>query len=381
MKIFKVTLIGIICSLAFIQLKAQYIITGKSADFSELQNLSNLSDLSELANLSELSEISAINSIEQERKIEKRTFKDVSKIRISQRGGKVIIKESSSKDIELTAEYVSNNKTSPECEIYVRNGELNIKTTKSSTSGQGYYINYTVTIPKSIGADIVIEYGSLKVDKIQGNYTMNLSYSNSIIGEIEDKYTPDISLKYGSIRIDKAKDINLSLNYSKATIGSANNISLSGMYNSYAFETINSLLFKRSSQYNKYQIGSINSMSTAMKYDKIDIGKLNSSLDIKSDYSKINIKSISSKAKLIAINGSYSKINIAIDPNISANVNASVKYGDIQISNKLYSKVISSNKGDFKITKKLQLGKGKPSLEIETSNTYANININSYEND
>lgn len=367
--IYKTLLIGILCSLSLAQVKAQDI---------QIYNLTELRDLAQNSDSGEnivIIRTGSPHNTSSSNKIEKRTFNNVSKIKIAQRGGRVTINESSSNNVEVTIEYVSNSRTTPECEVFVKNKELNLKTTKSSTSGRGYFINYTIAMPKNIAADIAVEYGNLSIDKIQAHYMINLSYSSAAIGQVEERYIPDISLRYGSIKVEKAKDIKLSIDYSKVSIEKANDITLSGKYNSFIIDEANSIVFPQGSKYNKYQIGSINNINSRMKYDKIDIATLNSDLDIKSDYAKINVKSVSPKAKSIFIDGSYSTIKITLNPSISANVEARIKYGDLVISDRYNVKTISSDKDDFHIDKKIQLGKGKPSLQIKVSNTYENIKI------
>lgn len=393
MKIFRILLIAILSLALPLNMSSKEqdtIIISEWPEFPDLSELGKLKDLSALSELNNLNisdytpkyNISEQLNLYQNRKssqkrepsrTEQKSFDKVSKINIFQCGGNVKIQESSGKKIDVTIQYFDLKNQKAACNIFTKNGELNIETTKSSTN-QNYYVNYVISLPKNIAVDAKIEYGNIAVDKAQASYKLNASYGNVAIDQ-SDKETPDVTIKYGSLRMDNAKNVAVNAMYSKINIKTLQELSFDGKYNSIVLGKLNTIHLNKPSMYNKYKIEMINNLTATIKYDKLDIEKLIQDINLSSSYSKINIESISSKSRNIKIKGAYSGINLTLEESLSALVDAKISYGDLFISKKYNTKVISDNSDSFSVTKKVQIGNGSPSLSVNVSNSYSNINI------
>ncbi|WP_145996329.1 DUF4097 family beta strand repeat-containing protein [Dysgonomonas massiliensis] len=360
---------------------------------SELDKLKDLAPLSDLANLADLDIYKDVNNLlksengkqvivvqsnksDKERtpnRIEEKSFDNVSKVNIYQNGGNVTIKESNSRKINVTIQYFDIKMQKAEANVFMKNGELNIETSESSRE-MGYYINYIISLPKGIPVDAKLNYANISIDKAQALYNLRLSYGNASIAN-SDKDTPKVTIKYGSLKMDNAKDVSVDAMYSKISIKNSNTLNLNGKYNSLSLGKVNTIHFDKQSMYNKYQIESINNLTASIKYDKIEIGELVQNIDLKAAYSKINIGKVSSKSKNITVNGSYSTVSLSFDESISASVEANIKYGDLFVSKKYNTKTISDESDSFSVSKKVLIGNSSPSLSVKVSNSYSNVNI------
>lgn len=363
---------------------------GNWGDLGDLADLGNLNDLEGLSTkLSDLGisiDISkASNQFNQlwnkqsERtqrnpsRTEEKTFDNASKVNIYQNGGNVTIQESDSRKINVTINYFDTKTRKAECDIFMKNGELNIETSESSREA-GCYINYLIKLPKGIAVDAKINYANINIDKLQAQYKLSLSYSNAAIAS-SDKETPNIIIKYGSLKMGNAKDVSIDAMYSKVNMADVNTLNLNGKYNSFVLGKVNTIRFANQSMYNKYQIESINNLTASIKYDNINLGELIQNIDLKAAYSKINIGKVSSKSKSIVVNGSYSTVNLSLNESISASVEANIKYGDLFVSKKYNTKTISDESDSFSVSKKVVIGSSSPSLTVKVSNSYSNVNI------
>ena len=362
---------------------------------SELDKLKDLAPLSDLANLADLDIYKDVNNLlksengkqvivvqsnksDKERtpsRTEEKSFDNASKVNIYQNGGNVTIKESNSRKINVTIQYFDIKTQKAEANVFMKNGELNIETSESSRE-MGCYINYIISLPKGIPVDAKLNYANINVDKAQAPYNLRLTYGNASIAN-SDKDTPKVTIKYGSLKMDNAKDVSVDAMYSKISIKNGNTLNLNGKYNSLSLGKINTIHFDKQSMYNKYQIESINNWTASLKYDKIEIEEFVQNIDLKAAYSKINIGKVSSKSKNITINGSYSTVSLSFDESISASVEANIKYGDLFVSKKYNTKTISDESDSFSVSKKVLIGNSSPSpsLSVKVSNSYSNVNI------
>lgn len=399
MKILRILIIAALSLALPLQMSSQnrnIIVTPDWLDSSDISILSELDKLKDLAPLSDLADLDIYkdvnnllksengkqvvvvqnNKSNKERtpnRIEEKSFDNVSKVNIYQNGGNVTIKESNSRKINVTIQYFDIKTQKAEANVFMKNGELNIETSESSRE-MGYYINYIISLPKGIPVDAKLNYANISIDKAQAPYNLRLSYGNASIAN-SDKDTPKVTIKYGSLKMDNAKDVSVDAMYSKISIKNGNTLNFNGKYNSLSLGKINTIHFDKQSMYNKYQIESINNLTASLKYDKIEINELVQNIDLKAAYSKINIGKVSSKSKNIAINGSYSTVSLSFDESISASVEANIKYGDLLISKKYNTKTLSNESDSFNVSKKVLIGNSSPSLSVKISNSYSNVNI------
>lgn len=309
---------------------------------------------------------------EQADRIEQKTFSNINDIELDHKYGNIIIKESNSKNVVIEIQYFDSKRQKASCELTIKNKLLIINTIVSGKDNTK--INYIINLPKNTGLSTLLRYGNMKADKISGNFEANLAYSNLDIETITTPKVP-ITIRYGKINIGEAQNVSVMLAYSDFIIGKAKIIDLSGRYNKISINNADNVNTKNSSAYNSYSIGKIGDFTAEMKYDKIKIDDLLSSLNVSCAYSDIIIGIKSPNVNDVKVKGIYSDILINLDKNISSSFDSQVKYGDLIISKvhrvKYSEEIIQSNN----CIKKGLIGNKTPNTNIVVSNTYSDIKI------
>lgn len=306
-------------------------------------------------------------------RIEKKSFSNISEIEFFHKYGNIIVKESNSSQIDLEIQYFDKRDQSASCNIAMSNKLLSITTNNTGRSNSKPQINYIIAVPKNISLNINLDYGDVKLDKLNGSFDANLSYSD-LSAQALNK-AASVKARYSDVKIGEAQDISISGSYSDFRIEKAKRVESSGNYNDCRFNNVQTLVIPKSSSYGDMKIGTIGSMTGQLMYADIIIDNLLSDIDIRSSYGDVTIKGMSPKVKTINVKGSYCDVAIGLPLNISATFDASLVYGDLNISKKYAVKYTESIEKSNKVTKKGQIGNGTPTATIVVSNNYADIDI------
>ncbi|MDR2956092.1 MAG: DUF4097 domain-containing protein [Prevotella sp.] len=311
-------------------------------------------------------------------RIEKKTFQNISEVEFFQKYGDIIVRESNGKDIQLEIQYFNEKDSKKEneaiCNISVTNKLLSIETSNSGKGNRGAKINYIISIPNNIALNVDLKYGNIKIDKLNGRLSTNLSYSNLSVKEISEQKT-SIKAKYSDIKIDQAKDLDFSTSYSDIHVTKAASVEISGNYNDYVFSDIQSLSTKQSISYGDIKIGNVASINADVKYIDISIDNLISTMNTTTAYGDINIKDVSTKLKNIDIKASYADVSLGLPPGVSVGFDFNLNYGDFSLSKKYEVQYTESSDRNNRVVRKGQIGKGSPTATIQISNNYADIKI------
>jgi hypothetical protein len=306
-------------------------------------------------------------------RIEKKSFSNISGVEFFHRYGNIIVKESNSNQIDLEIQYFDKRNQSASCNITTSNELLSITTNNTGGSNSKPQINYIIAIPKNVSLNINLDYGDVKLDKLNGSFDANLSYSDLSVQALNKDAS--VRARYSDVKIGEAQDINISGSYSDFRIEKVKRVESSGNYNDCRFNNVQTLVIPRSSSYGDMKIGTIGSMTGQLMYADIIIDNLLSDIDISSSYGDVTIKGMSPKVKTINVKGSYCDVAIGLPLNMSATFDASLIYGDLNISKKYTVKYTESIEKSNKVTKKGQIGSGTPTAAIVVSNNYADIDI------
>jgi len=258
-------------------------------------------------------------------RVEKKTFSGISDITVTNQFGNVTVKESSGKQVELEIRYFDvDGKPQAACTVSTSGSQLSISTNDANNgdhnNNQGSIpnIDYVLAVPKNISLTVNLKFGNLTTGNMQ-KLTANTSFS--------------------TVKIDYVEQANITDKFSNYTIGDA-----------------------------KYLTGDF-------KYSTILIQNVQSKLTIGIDYSHIELRNTSSKIDKVSIKGSYSDMKLSFPTDLSATLDAHVRFGNIEIDKKYTVKYSNESSSNFAKTKNGQIGSGKPTATINLSNLYANIDI------
>lgn len=311
-------------------------------------------------------------SVEQKDKtpksVENKTFSNISEVEFFHRYGNIVVKESTSKNVELEIRYFGQSVQNP-VNISSQNGLLSVNS-KSSSINQ---VDFVISIPRSTKLNVDLKYGHLKMDDFKAAFSANLAYSSIDAGSFSG-VKPVIKDKYGKVTIGTIQDIDLSASYSKVNIGKADRLDLSGAYSDYVIGDVKTIIVQGSSVSGDFKIGSLGSIDGKFNYADMDIGNLRSGINMTCNYSDIKVNSMSQNAK-IYVKGNYSDVILSIPDNLGASFNTSLYSGDLIVSKKYTVKYSEQSERSNRVVKKGQIGSKTPTITIDISGNYGDVKI------
>ncbi|WP_417200778.1 hypothetical protein [Bizionia sp.] len=197
-----------------------------------------------------------------------------------------------------------------------------------SNSSINMKVNYVIKMPMTNSVDLDNDYGSINLDKLEGNAKINCDYgkitTKELMGntnEIEFDYTKNSYFEYinnGTINAD----------YSEFTVAKAKNIHLEADYTNSKFETIEDL--KYDCDYGSLTADRANNVSGSGDYLTIVLGDIYKNVSIDSDYGSIKIKNIKATAKNITIDSDYVGIHIGFESGYHFNFEIDLDYASLR---------------------------------------------------
>ncbi|WP_461448686.1 hypothetical protein [Mucilaginibacter sp.] len=215
----------------------------------------------------------------------------------------------------------------------------------SSLTGSGakkMEINYTVYMP--VKNDFVVDdrYGAIILPDLMGKVTINSAYGSLSAKSLTNESV--IRVKYGNAVIENLGNCTLDLGY-----GDLN-------------------------------LGSVNSLTADVGYSPVKISKLHSAGTVNIKYGSLQIGDLDKNVKNLAINASYTNVDIGLSGDENATLSVVTHYADFGYGNNPVT--ITSKTGDdergFHPTKSYKgyIGKGNNDKNITISSNYGNVKFN-----
>ena len=188
-------------------------------------------------------------------------------------------------------------------------------------------VNYTIKLPVKNSVNLSNDYGSIKLDRIDGHAKISCDYGRLDIGELRGRnnqlnfdYTSKSSIEYmnsGEITAD----------YSGFVIEKAGNVILRADYTN---STINQMAnLDYSTDYGNLEVGEVENVQGNGDYIKVKLGTVHGNVDINADYGSIHIDRMSEDAGNINIRTDYTGIKIGYDPNYTFDFEITAEYAGV----------------------------------------------------
>lgn len=238
-----------------------------------------------------------------------------------------------------------------------------------------YKINYTVKMPVTNNAKLNNDYGSIRLDELEGTAEINCDYGKVVIGDLKGSNS-SINLDYcSSSTVDSMKDGDISVDYSKITIDKATIVDLSTDYSTVKFKEVDDLTF--SADYGGVEAENVGSASGSGDYTGFKFGTIMKKLKLNSDYGSIRIKNLANGFESVDIDSEYAGIKIGIAPGANFDFVVELQYAGF----KRPDGNIDMQKSIVKSTKKYYegvYGKGKSNSKVTIKSEYGSVSF--YEN-
>ena len=187
-----------------------------------------------------------------------------------------------------------------------------------------YKINYKVKVPVTNNVNLMNDYGSISLNEIKGDASINCDYGKIIIGELHSTNNK-INIDYcNASTIGKMNGGSINADYSKFTVEDAGNIRLNADYTTSVFENLDNV------DYNcDYGSLKINNGATVIgngDYLTTRLGSISNKVAITSDYGSLRIEELKPGFDSVNVNGDYCGVKIGV-PNAPFNFELKLNYG------------------------------------------------------
>ncbi|MEG0849173.1 MAG: hypothetical protein RSD71_06825 [Flavobacterium sp.] len=242
---------------------------------------------------------------------------------------------------------------------------------KSKGSTNSFEINYVIKIPKNGSVKLLNKYGNIATENIFGAADIACRYGKISLGKLNSS-TNNVKIEYcQNSTIDYIKNGNIEARYSGLKINESGNLNLDTNYTDLVI--LEGQNIKYDCNYGTFKFQKINSFSGAGNYLTISIGEISNSVNLDTNYSKINISTITSKANNVNINSGYSDVYLGYDMNYSFDFDINTRYGGIKSDNSL-DVLVNETKNTSKRISGFNKKKGQNKVTINSN--YGNVTLN-----
>lgn len=232
-----------------------------------------------------------------------------------------------------------------------------------------FKINYTVKMPITNNLNLSNDYGSISIDKLSGEATINCDYGSFDIGELRNANNKINADYVSASNIAYINGAIINTDYSKLTIEKANYINLNADYTTSQLGNIKKL--KYSCDYGSLQVDDTESIEGSGDYISLKIGTLSKYLNIKADYGSLKVDKILKGFESILVQTDYTsgmRFGFAPDSQFSFMVDldyASFKYEGanfnfnkkiVKTSSKYYEGFYGKTQGSGQVNIKVSYG-------------------------
>jgi hypothetical protein len=203
-------------------------------------------------------------------------------------------------------------------------------------------INYTVYMPSKNSLAVTNRYGAISLPDLEGKVIVNSSYG-SLVAKSLSNNDNTINVSYGSANIENLNISDLDVRYGSLVLGSADNL------------------------------------NATVSYSSAKIGRIVTSGNINIKYvGGFQIDDIDKKLKNLSLNSSYSSVKLGINNNENANFDVTVNYGSFSYGNHEVNIIKKSpGEGEKKWSPtqnyKGQIGKGNTDKVINIRSSYGDV--------
>ncbi|WP_108868395.1 hypothetical protein [Aquimarina aquimarini] len=265
-------------------------------------------------------------------------------IKVSGNDEEKVIKKLKSINVEFSH---SSQKVTAETVFNKNEGSWWDKWTNGSNNNLSMKINYIIKVPVTNKVNLENNYGSITLDKIKGDATINCDYGQIIIGEllgntnkIDIDYTNNSSISY--IRNGK-----INADYSNFEIGNSNYIDLNADYTQSKFKSVKKLNYN--CDYGGIRVENGDEITGNSDYLSSKFGSINKRLSIDSDYGSIRVNALQPSFENVTINTDYTSITIGYENDCNFDFMIENSYGGIKLDEtiNLQKKYVKDNKKNY----------------------------------
>lgn len=189
-------------------------------------------------------------------------------------------------------------------------------------------INYTVKIPVTNSVDLDNDYGSIRINRLEGNARINCDYGQLIIGELlaDDNYLTFDYTSKSTIQYMKSGSINA--DYSGFTLDKVERLELNADYTRSEIGEVKDLNY--TCDYGKVKVGKAEKVVGRGDYISNKLGTISGDLNLNTDYGSITIDRLTNGAKEVIIRSDYTGVKVGFASDYSFDFNINLDYASFK---------------------------------------------------
>jgi hypothetical protein len=238
-----------------------------------------------------------------------------------------------------------------------------------------YQINYIVKMPKSNSVALYNDYGSIYLDYLSGQASINCDYGKISVGELTANNN-DINLEYcNSSTIGYIKNGNINVDYSKISIDKSEDLKINADYSTLKFGTVGNINFN--ADYGSISIEETNNVYGNSDYVSMSFGTIKKNLIIDTDYGSISVKKLAKGFEKVAIDAEYAGVKINVESDAVFDFELDLQYANFKGENgkiEYYKKISKPTKSYYEG----KFGKGNSNSKLKIRSQYGGVSITEY---
>ncbi len=189
-------------------------------------------------------------------------------------------------------------------------------------------INYTVKMPASNSVDLDNDYGSIRINRLEGNARINCDYGQLIIGELlaDNNYLNFDYTNKSTIQYMKSGKINA--DYSGFTLDKIDRLELNADYTRSEIGEVASLNYN--CDYGKVQVASAKKVIGRGDYISNKFGTVSGDINLNTDYGSITIDRLTKGVKEVIIQSDYTGVKMGFASDYEFNFIINLDYASFK---------------------------------------------------
>lgn len=265
-------------------------------------------------------------------------------------------------------------------------GVFGTRTGRLASERARYKSNLVIRVPRKSRLDLRNKYGSIAVDGLEGNQTVDNKYGSTSIHDITGAVT--LTTGYGAVVVDNVtSDATVTNGYASTTLKTiGGKVSVENKYGAVDIQDVkgDASIANRYSVVNAQRI--TGSLTVKGRNNSVDVEDVGGTLDVETSYKNLSVRNIKGKLTLanrhgnvdieleqapneeITVNAQYSDVSITVPAGSAFSFDGQTRYGDIDSE---FDFPVNSSGRSRSV--RGQQGSGGPRITVETQ--HGNIRL------
>jgi hypothetical protein len=188
-------------------------------------------------------------------------------------------------------------------------------------SSRNVSIEYNISLPAWVAVDVQNKYGSVYSTDHSGSFTLNLSNGDFKAGSLSGQST--INVDFGNITLNSVTNSRMEIGYSELVLKRAGNLHIGGHSGKCWINNVEAL--DLDSKRDKFYIDTLRTLSGQSGFSYIQIGLLDISGTLKSNYGDLRINNTGLAFTGINLNSEWTDIVLGLPQNMTFSLLADYK--------------------------------------------------------